>query len=403
MNHLRENSVTEMPGVPGDVAPTPKRSGWRWMLVIGLAVGAWYFRSAWLPWVAPGLVSGAAASTKPAPRPIPVRTAQVVQKDMDLYLNGLGTVTPFKTVTLRSRVDGQLITVAFEEGQMVKEGQLLAQIDPGPFQAQLDQAKGTLAKDEATLKLAKLTLARGQELQKSKSIAQQQIDEEAAMVQQLDGTVQTDEALVANAELQLGYCRIIAPVSGRIGLRLVDQGNIVHANDLSGMAVITQLEPIALVFPISQDEIPRVQKQVHAGRTLTVEAWDRGFSTKLASGKLYALDNQVDPTTGTVKLKAVFDNKDGMLFPNQFVNARLLVEVKQGALVVPSAAVQRGPNMTFVYIVGPDEKVDRREILVGPTEGAETSIETGLAAGDVVVTDGIDKLKKDALVTTREK
>jgi multidrug efflux system membrane fusion protein len=403
MNHLRENSVSEIPGVPGDVSPPPKSSAWRWVLALGLIAGAWFGRSFWLPWIAPGLANGAAVSTKPAARPIPVRTAQVVRKDMDLFINGLGTVTPFKTVTLHSRVDGELVKVLFSEGQMVREGELLAEIDPRPFQTQLDQAEGTLAKDEATLKLAKITLARGQELQKSKSIAQQQLDEEAAQVQQLEGTVQTDEALVANAKLQLTYCRIIAPVSGRIGLRLVDQGNIVHANDVMGMAVITQLEPIAVVFPVSQDEIPRVQKQVHAEKTLTVEAWDRGFGTKLASGKLYALDNQVDPTTGTVKLKAVFDNKDGMLFPNQFVNAKLLVEVKQGAVVVPSAAVQRGPNMTFVYIVGPDEKVDRRTIVVGPAEGAETSIETGLAAGDVVVTDGIDKLKKGATVTTREK
>jgi multidrug efflux system membrane fusion protein len=393
------------PGAPPNVAQEPrKRHVWRWLLIAALAAGAWYYRPYWLPWVASTLGrSNANGPSAKAQRPVPVRTAVVEKRDMNLYLNGLGTVTAFKTVTLKSRVDGELIKVAFTEGQMVKEGDLLAEIDPRPFEAQLEQVEGTLAKDEATLELAKLNLVRVQELRKKNSIAQQQVDEQVAAVQQMEGTVQTDAGLVANARLQLKYCRIVAPVGGRIGLRLVDQGNIVHANDVMGMAVITQLQPIAVVFPISQDEIPRVQKQTNAGRTLAVEAYDRGFNAKLATGKLYAIDNQVDATTGTVKMKAVFDNEDGMLFPNQFVNARLLVDTRHDAVIVPSAAVQRGPNGTFVYVVEADNKVDMRTVVTGESEGAETAIATGLVPGDVVVTDGIDKLKKGSEITTQEK
>jgi multidrug efflux system membrane fusion protein len=223
------------------------------------------------------------------------------------------------------------------------------------------------------------------------------------MVQQLEGTVQTDRGLVANARLQLTYCRIIAPVSGRIGLRLVDQGNIVHANDLIGMAVITQLQPIAVVIPVSQDEIPRVQKQLNAGETLTVFAYDRSFDTKLATGKLYAVDNQVDAMTGTVKLKAVFDNEDGMLFPNQFVNAKVQIDTIRSAVIVPAAAVQRGPKGPFVYVVGDDDKVEVQTIVTGKSEGPETLIVTGVVPGQIVVTDGIDKLQPGAKVTTPEK
>jgi multidrug efflux system membrane fusion protein len=322
---------------------------------------------------------------------------------MPLYLNGLGTVTAFKTVTLHSRVDGELIKVAFTEGQMVREGDLLVQIDPRPFEVQLGQAEGQLARDEATLKLAKINVTRSQDLLRAKSIAQQQVDDALAQVQQTVGIIKTDQALVDNAKLQLTYCRIVAPISGRIGLRLVDQGNIVHANDLMGMAVITQLQPIALVFTIPQDDIPRLQKQVQTDKSLTVDAYDRDFKNKLAAGTLLAIDNQVDSTTGTVRLKAQFENEDGMLFPNQFVNARLLLDVRRGTVVVPSAAVQRGPTSMFVYVVGADEKVELRNVIPGPTEAAETAIDSGLVAGEVVITDGVDKLQAGAVVTTREK
>jgi multidrug efflux system membrane fusion protein len=379
-----------------------KGLGWSWLLIVAVAAGAWFSRQTWLPLVQSIFPKGSAAQARKEERPTPVRTAVVQKRDMPVFIKGLGTVTAFKTVTLRSRVDGELVKVAFTEGQMVREGDLLAQIDPRPFQAQLQQAEGTLAKDEATLQLAKYTLARGQELLKKYSISQQEIDTEAAQVQTMEGTVQTDQAMVATAKLQLTYCRIVAPISGRIGLRLVDQGNIVHANDLTGMAVITQLQPIALVFPISQDDIPRVQKQMNAGQSLTVYAFDRNQKIQLATGKLAAVDNQVDSTTGTVRLKAVFDNEDGMLFPNQFVNAHLLVDTNRDAVVVPSAAVQRGPASAYVYVVQPDEKVKLREVQVGLTEGADTAITSGLVPGEIVVTDGIDKLKDGALVSTKD-
>ncbi len=365
-----------------------------WLVLIALAAAGWTYRQAWLPWVAPLLPGGSPSLNKPtAARVVPVATATVRQRDMNLYLNGLGTVTAFKTVTVRSRVEGELIRVRFTEGTTVQEGDVLAEIDPRAFEVQRDQAEGQLARNEATLKLAKLTLDRYQDLFKSNVVAQQQLDDQAALVQQTEGAIQADKATVANARLQLSYCQVVAPIEGRIGLRLVDQGNFVRANDANGLAVITQLQPIAVVFTIPQDDIARVMKQALDERVLTVEAYDRDFKTKLASGTLAAFDNQVDPTTGTLRLKAVFENEDQLLFPNQFVNARLLVDTKREAIVVPSAAVQRGPDFTFVYVVRPDEYVDRRNVVIGPAEGNETSIESGLTVGEIVVTDGIDKLQ----------
>ena len=388
-------------GAEIDVAAT--KANWLMrLLVISVIVAAWYFRAIWLPLVTP-FFSASAPLPKPPARPVPVVTATVQQRDMNLFLNGLGTVTAFKTVTIRSRVDGELKTVAFDEGLMVREGQLLAEIDPRPFDVQREQAEGQLAKDEAILKAAKLNLARLKELLVTKSATAQEIDEQSAIVQQAEGTIKGSQALVANAKLQLDYCHITAPISGRIGLRLVDQGNIVRANDPNGMAVITQLQPIALVFTIPQDDIARVLKQMRGDEPLPVAAFDRDFKTNLANGKLVAIDNQVDPTTGTVRLKAMFENEDGLLFPNQFVNARLHVDTKRSTVVIPSAAVQRGPGAMFVYVVLPDETVELRNIVIGPTEGAETSIESGLAVGDIVVTEGLDKLQPGAKITTREK
>jgi multidrug efflux system membrane fusion protein len=376
---------------------------WRWILVIALAAVAWHYRPHWLPWLAPFLPNGVPPPAKSGARIIPVRTAAVREQDLDLHLNGLGTVTAFKTVTLKSRVDGELLSVAFTEGQMVAEGDLLAEIDARPFQAQLKQAEGQLARDEATLKLAKLTLERVKDLLQSKSIAPQQVDEQVAQVQQMEAAIETDRATVDNARLQLSYCRIISPINGRIGLRMVDQGNIVHANDPTGLAIINQIQPIALLFTIPQDDLPQVQKQIRLGETLKVDAYDRDFKDKLATGELAAVDNQVDSTTGTVRLKAVFENKDGALFPNQFVNARLLVDTRRNAVVVPAAAVQRGPNGTFVYVIDPDEKAELRNVEVGPTEAAVSAIESGLKPGEIVVTDGIDKLQNGTKVTTQEK
>jgi membrane fusion protein, multidrug efflux system len=377
-----------------------------WLIVIGLSTGGWLYRETWWPWFSKqiGIVEGGAGTVKKPPRPpVPVVTAIVQQKDMDVFINGLGTVTAFKTVTIRSRVEGELVKVAFVEGQVVEEGSLLAEIDRRPFDVQLQQAQGQLARDEATLKSADFTFKRYQELILSKAITAQQVDEQRALVQQMAGAIQSDQAAVENAKLQLEYCHIKAPISGRIGLRLVDQGNIVRANDPMGLAVITQLQPISLVFTIPQDDISRVQKPQNSGQPLSVDAYDRDFKVKLASGKLLAIDNQVDSTTGTVRLKAVFDNEDGMLFPNQFVNARLLVDTKRSATVVPSSAVQRGPNSVFVYVVQDDDTVDLRTVKVGLAEGAETSIESGLMPGEIVVTEGIDKLQPKAMITTREK
>lgn len=381
---------------------TPKANWWLRLLVLTAIAAAGYYRAIWLPWVTP-LFSGNVPPPKPAARAVPVVTAVAKQRDVNLFLNGLGTVTAFKTVTIRSRVEGELMKVAFDEGQMVREGELLAEIDPRPFEVQREQAEGQLAKNEATLKAAKLTLARLKDLLTTKSATAQEVDEQSAIVQQVEGALRADQAMVDNAKLQLTYCKIVAPISGRIGLRLVDQGNIVRANDPNGMAVITQLQPIALVFTIPQDDIARVLKRTNEGESLTVDAFDRDFKTKLAAGKLVAIDNQVDPTTGTVRLKAMFENEDGLLFPNQFVNARLHVDTKREAIVVPSAAVQRGPTSMFVYVVQPDESVDLRNVVIGPTEGAETSIESGLAVGEIVVTEGLDKLQPGAKITTREK
>ncbi len=387
-------AATIAPAISAQPEPVHRVRFWPWVVILALTGAAWFTRGSWLPLIPRGMAGEKAGAAKAGAKPVPVRVAQVVQHDMPEYLTGLGTVTAFKTVTLRSRVDGELIKVAFTEGQNVSEGDLLAEIDPRPYQALLDQAEGMLAKDEATLALAELTLARGKELVKKQSLAKQQLDEEAAAVETMKGTVQTDRGLVANARLQLAYCRIVAPITGRIGLRLVDQGNMVHANDLVGMAVITQLQPISLVFPIPQDNIPRVQRRMNEGVALPVDAYDRDFKLQLAAGKLAAIDNQVDALSGTLRFKAVFDNKDDMLFPNQFVNAKLLVDTRKNAIIVPSAAVQRGPNGIFVYVVMEDETVDLRYVKTGHTEGAETLIETGLAPGEIVVTDGLEKLKK---------
>ena len=320
---------------------------------------------------------------------------------MGVYLTGLGTVTALKTVTVRTQVDGQLVAVAFKEGQLVRANELLAQIDPRPFQVQLEQAEGQAARDAATLKNARTDLQRYQALLEQDAVPKQQFDTQVATVQQLEATLKSDQAQIDSARLNLTYARITSPLTGRIGLRLVDPGNIVHTTDPNGIAVITERQPIAVVFTIPQDNLPDVQRQLNADRRLAVDAYDRDLRIRLGAGTLSAIDSQIDPTTGTIKLKATFANENEALFPNQFVNARLLVNTIQHAIIVPSAAIQRGPQRTFVYVVGPGNTVESRDVAVSMTEEDESVVASGLAAGEVVVTDGIDRLQPGASVSVQ--
>jgi multidrug efflux system membrane fusion protein len=328
-----------------------------------------------------------------AGRPVPVLAAAAQAKDMGVYLTGLGTVAPLNTVTVKSRVDGMLLRIHFQEGQRVRAGQLLAELDPRPFQVQLMQAEGQKAKDEAALQNARVDLERYRVLLAQDSIARQQVDTQAAAVAQIQAGLKSDQAQIESAKLNLSYARITAPTGGRVGLRQVDVGNIVHAGDQNGIVVLTELQPINVMFTIPGDQLPQVLPQVRSGQSLTVEAWDRELKNKLSIGRLLAVDNQIDPATGTVRLKALFPNEDEALFPNQFVNARLLVQTLHGAVTVPTAALQRSPQATFVYRVKPDKTVETRDVVVQRTEGDDAALQSGLAAGDVVVIDGADKLR----------
>ncbi len=330
--------------------------------------------------------------------PMPVVAATAEKGDMPVTLAGLGTVTPLATVTVMTQISGQLMSVGFQEGQEVNKGDFLAQIDPRPYQAALDQLQAQLLRDQALLKGAQVDLARYQKLAAQNSIAQQQADDQLYLVHQYEGTVKSDEAQVENAQLNLTYCHIVAPVTGRVGLRLIDPGNYVQASSSSGLVVLTQLKPISVIFTLPEDNLPAVLKRVNGGATLQVAAYDRSGTTKIATGKLGTLDNQIDPTTGTVKLRALFDNTDEMLFPNQFVNAQLLLDTDSGVTIIPSAAVERGAPGTFVYVVKPDNTVAVQKVQLGPTDGERVEVKSGLLPGDKVVIDGADKLRDGATV-----
>jgi membrane fusion protein, multidrug efflux system len=382
-----------------------KSRWWLWLLVVAvIAAGVWYLRGR-------GSQVNSAASAAAVGRTgpggaagsfvVPVVVAKAAKGDLPVFYNGLGTVTALNTVLIRTRIDGELINVAFKEGQFVKQGDLLAEIDPRPYQVQLEQAQGQLAKDVAARKDAEVNLERYKLLFKEGVIPQQQLDTQASSVGQFDGAIQTDQANINNAKLNLAYCRVTAPISGRIGLRLVDPGNMVHASDTNGLLVITQVQPIAVIFSLPQDQLPAVYSRLRNGQELTVDAYDRDNTSKIAAGKLLTIDNQIDPTTGTYKLKSIFNNGDNSLFPNQFVNVHLLVDTKRNVVIVPTAAILRGSQGIYVFAVGADNTVKVRNITVAESNGNITGVASGLSAGEVVVTDGQDKLQEGSKVDPR--
>ncbi len=399
---LPESSARGAKASPG-AAPS-KTLWWPWLVVIAvLAIGGWYYRSAKnaspsADAAAPGAPGKGKGGFGAGGMVVPVVVATAQRGDLPVYFNGLGTVTAFNTVTVRSRVDGQLVSIAFKEGQFIHQGDLLAQIDPRPFQVQLEQAQGQLAKDQAQRKDAEANLERYKLLFKEGVIPQQQLDTQAALVGQFDGAIASDQSQINSAKLQLTYSRITAPISGRIGLRLVDVGNIVHASDTTGLLVITQLQPISVIFSLPQDQLPQVNAKLRAGVQLTVDAYDRDDTDKIASGKLQTIDNQIDITTGTYKLKSMFSNEDNALFPNQFVNVHLLVDTLHNLTIVPTAAIQRGPQGTYVYAAAKDPVSKETSAKINPvtiaqTTGNSVGLSAGLSPGDVVVIDGQDKLQ----------
>ena len=333
-------------------------------------------------------------------RVTPVVAQPAKKIDVKVYLTSLGTVTPVRTVTVRSRVDGQIMRVLFREGQLVRQGDVLVEIDSRPFQAQLTQVEGQMARDNALLANARIDLERYRTLLAQDSIAKQQLDTQEALVRQYEGTVKIDQGQLDNARLQLTYSRVTAPIPGRLGLRQVDEGNVVRAGDTTGLVVITQQQPITVVFTLPQDNLPVVMKRVQSGERIPVEALDRDQNQKnqLGAGVLLTVDNQIDTTTGTVRLKAQFPNDDGRLFPNQFVNVRMLIDVRRDATTVPSAALQRGARGMFVYVVKEDRTVTLREVKTGPTEADATVIESGVEPGELIVVDGMDRLREGAKV-----
>ena len=366
-----------------------------WLLAVCLAIIGLYF------FVIRPQSDASKKKAVPAMLPVPVTAAAVGKKNVGVYITGIGSVVPLNTVTVKTRIDGEVMNVLYHEGQIVKRGDLLVQIDPRPYQVQLTQAEGQLMKDKALLKNAQVDLERYRTLWAQNSIPEQQLVTQESLVKQYEGAVKTDQGAIDSAKLQLIYSRISAPISGRVGLRLVDPGNIVHAADTTGMLVITQLQPITVVFPVSEDELPKVFKGLKSDKKPMVEAYDRDQKNKLATGTLLAIDNQIDPNTGTLKLRASFPNKDNELFPNQFVNACLFTDYLRDALVVPAEAIQRGPKGPFVYVVRADKTVTMRPVGLGVTQEGETVVKSGLATGELVVIEGADRLHEGSRVEAR--
>jgi multidrug efflux system membrane fusion protein len=410
MGHLKSTELPESLVHPADFDREPRRSGgraWIWILGVVVALGLtyWYFHSARGSAAVAALGGGAGEHRGPGEfnpdQIVPVVVSTATRGDLPVFFNGLGTVTAYNTVTVRSRVDGQIVKINFTEGQMVREGESLVEIDPRPYQVQLEQAEGQLAKDEAQLRDVQVDYDRYQQLFKAGVIPKQQVDTQQAQVGQFTGSIKADQAAIDNAKLQITYAHITAPISGRVGLRLVDVGNIVHATDTSGLLVITQLQPIAVIFSLPQDQLSQVIGKLHGAGPLPVEAYDRDDTTKIATGKLLTIDNQIDTTTGTYKLKAVFNNEKDNLFPNQFVNVHLLVDTKHNVTIVPATAIARGPQGTYVYLTQKDSRVKIQPVTVTLNSGNSVAIGKGLSAGDTVVIDGQDKLQEGSRIDPR--
>jgi multidrug efflux system membrane fusion protein len=331
--------------------------------------------------------------------PQPVAAAPIGRGDVRVTVNALGTVTPIATVTVQTQINGQLQVVAFTEGQMVKKGDFLAQIDPRPYQLLQAQYEGQLARDQGVLEQARANLARYKKLAETNAIARQQYEDQVYIVQQDEGTVKLDQALIDQQKLNVAYCHIVSPVTGRIGLRLVDSGNYVQTTNNTGMAVITQVQPITVIFPVPEDDLPDVLPQLIAGSPLEVQVYDRANVRLLAIGHVAALDSQIDTTTGMVKLRAQFDNTDNALFPNQFVNAHVVVKTSHDVVTVPTAAIQRGAPGAYVYVINANDAVSVRPVTIGPIDGPTAEVNSGLSVGERVVVDGTDHLRDGARVT----